>query len=189
MHGVHPAHPVPGGLVSASGAMSNVIAMPDWNIRKPAGDAHEQNVRAELRHRGWFVSEWGQGVLHPGIRAALKRIRSEFGREPDIVAARGGDTVVGIDCKGTVFGGSNYNINRDSLMALRRWAARNDLPLHLVVDDFNVLTPDEVMAAAGITRLDTAGAYLRVPRGTGRPFDAVFGSRRAADVGRQRLAA
>lgn len=165
---------------------TNVIALPDWATRKTAGDNHEQHVRDELRARNWFVSEWGQGVLHPGVSAVLQQTESPLRRQPDILAARG-TTVVGIDCKGSVTGGPSYNINRKSLAALRMWSAYNDLPLYLVVDDLNVLTPDEVMAAAHVNRLDTAGAYLRVPRGSGRPFDAVFGARAGAN--RLRLAA
>lgn len=163
--------------------MSNIVSLSawsdDWTERKAAGDAHESRVSEQLRSRHWFVSAWGQGVLHHAVRSVLRTAESPFRHEPDIIAARG-TTVVGIDCKGSVTGGSHYNINRKSLAALRMWSAYNDLPLYLVVDDLNVLTPDEAMAAARVGRLDAAGAYLRVPRGSGRPFDAVFGARSGA---------
>ncbi len=159
--------------------MTNVIPFPAWDVRKEAGDNHEQRVRAELRRRLWFPSKWGQELLDDPVKAALQQTDSPLRREPDIIAARGGDTVVGIDCKGSITGNGRYNINRKSLAALRMWSAYHRLPLYLVVSDLNVITPDEAMAAAGVTHLDTAGAYLRVPRGTGRPFDAVFGPSRA----------
>lgn len=170
--------------------MTNVIAMADssgWAARKAAGDQHEQRVYAALRQRGWLVSEWGLGVLAAPVRAVLQTTDNPLRREPDIIAVRG-DHLAAIDCKGTVTGGPHYNINRRSLDCLRRFAANNDLPTYCVFDDLQVLTPDEVMIAARVARLATAGAYLRVPRGTGRPFDAVFGTRSGVAAIRRRAA-
>ncbi len=168
--------------------MSNVIAMRRYAARKEAGDAHEQTIREQLRARNWIVSEAGQGVLHPAVRAVLQTTESPYRHEPDMIAVRGCEIAV-IDGKGTVSGGPNYTINRRSLAALRRFAAYHDLPVYCVFDDLRVLTPEEVVTAAGLTRLDGAGAYLRVPRGLGRPFDAVFGARSRAGLMRQQAAA
>lgn len=160
----------------------------DWTARKAAGDAHELYVSEQLRSRSWFASEWGQGVLHPAVRAVLQAADSPFRHEPDIIAVRG-NRIVAIDCKGTVSGGPNYTINRRSLYALRRFGAYNDLPTYCVFDDLRVLTPEQVMSAAQVSRLATAGAYLRLPRGSGLPFDDVFGARAVAAQATRRLAA
>jgi hypothetical protein len=144
--------------------------------RKAAGDEHEDRVREQLEKRGWTVSPYGQRILAEEIRRALKRTESPARWDPDFVVACG-STIRYVDAKGSLRGmNADLNfISRRALEAHRRLQSDRDIPVFYVFGDLGVMTPDEVLRAAEVERLGTAGGYLSVPRDASRKLDDVFG--------------
>lgn len=168
-------------ICAAIRVSSTLLRMMTFEQRLAFGEAHEQHVAEELTLRGWEVSRWGQGILGPQTRQALRHTDGSFRWQPDLVAARD-DIVVMIDCKCrmTSKATDRHAVERAAVKAHRLLIAADDLPLYYVFDDLGVLTPDDVLAAGRLgphTRLGSGAPYYLVSTTVARPFDDLFGVR------------
>lgn len=153
--------------------------MTDWETRKTVGDIHEQCVAEELALRGWEVSSWGQGLLGPAAREALRHTDSALRWQPDLIAARG-DSVVMVDCKSRMTSSrtGRHAVERAAVKVHRSLIADMDLPLYYVFENLGVLTPEDVLSAGRLgphTRVGSGAPYYLVDSGMDRLFDEIFG--------------
>lgn len=153
--------------------------MTTFQQRLAHGEAHEQYVAEELTPRGWEVNSWGQGLLGPKTREALRHTDSMLRWQPDLIAAKDGFAVM-IDCKSRMTSKTTdrHAVERAAVKVHRSLIADNDLPLYYVFDDLGVLTPHDVLAAGRLgphTRIGSGAPYYLVPTGLARPFDDIFG--------------
>jgi len=154
-----------------------LVAVPSYTERKAAGDAHEDRVRIKLEECGWVVGRYGLGTLPAPVACLIGMSDTPHRYHPDMLAVRG-RSICAVDGKARTQRNANsrqYWLTKRSLRGLRRFGADNDMFVHLVFDDFTVMTPEEVMRAAGINRLSDAGEVIHIPVGLGTPFELVFG--------------
>ncbi|MFI0242833.1 hypothetical protein [Streptomyces sp. NPDC016845] len=153
--------------------------MTSFQQRKDIGDAHEQCVARELGKRGWTVDEWGQGVLSPAARAALRRSNSFLRWTPDLIAARGPHLFM-IDCKSrmTSRAPGRHAVEAAAVTAHLQLAAWTGMPVCYVFDNLDVLTPLDVLMTGGRGPRSARGSgspYHLVPVQHALDFDTVFG--------------
>lgn len=147
-------------------------------MRKHAGDVHEQRVTSALESQGWEVAPWGLDTLPPLIREAIWRSGSRWRYFPDLVTARGVETVV-IDAKDRLPGtpGQRFSVKRECVQFGLQFMGAFGLPVFYICGgQLAVLTPQEVMTYGTCQ----GGAYYLVWPSFARRFSEVFGESQVA---------
>lgn len=138
--------------------------------------AFEWAVQCRLEELGWTACEWGQGLLSPEMRDALRATSSLVRWTPDILAVRG-DAVRWVDAKSGLRyqDTGNHDIETKSLDAAE--AARGIASVLFVFPDWRVATPVLVRERGwpGPYRGNGSGTPFVLVRATDcSPFDEVF---------------
>ena len=150
------------------------------------GVGHEQAVRDALTARGWFVQEWGQGVLDARVRQALNdRSPIVLWRWlPDLIAIKG-QRVVLVDPK-TDINKSTPNFSIE-ISAIQAHCGMRFLGLRIVYvfEDMTCNTPENLepvkwwMPDPGRDRVAAGGSgtpFALVRKSDQVPLDTWFGS-------------
>jgi hypothetical protein len=119
--------------------------------RLAAAAASEENVFKQLEAAGWRPFRFGQGLLSPEFRVALRDYRDEQQRQtllrwfPDIVAFKRFVTatrIVLLDVKSDL--GRRYDIEIKALEACEAFQESFFVPCWFVYEGLSVLTPEIV---------------------------------------------
>jgi hypothetical protein len=88
----------------------------------------EQTLLDGLKVWGWSACAYGQGMLTPDVRDALRCIDTPIRWHPDIIAVRG-DVAYFVDAKTGRKDTVNHSIEKSSLAAFHDWYVHTRLPV------------------------------------------------------------
>lgn len=140
--------------------------------RLSIGQDHEARVAAAIRAQGWIAESFGQGVLSPTMRDALRVWDTALRWMPDLLcvrpcddAAPAGDCVRLVDAKWSdVQDTANYDFECKSVAAHDRWIVGYGHHVWLVFYDLRCCRVADALASPRLHKGTWHG------RGSGTPF-------------------
>lgn len=153
-----------------------------FEARKDFADAHEQLVRAHVVDAGWVCEPWGQALLSPRLRDALRRTDCPARWSPDLLAVNADGLWLFIDAKAEMRTDTEFfSLERAAYQSHEAWAKANGTlgSFVYVWDDLTCSYIEEVADNFKLGTFRGSGSgtsFVLVPKRIARSFDSVFGA-------------